>query len=189
MSDNRMLTSTDVRRSTAVLLMGGNQGDRRALLQAAVDLVGDRVGEVSRLSSLYETEPWGTFAEGTAQPFLNQAAVVLTELTAEETLRRLQDIERQLGRRRTDGDAGAAVAPASERLYASRPIDIDILLFNADVVELPHLQIPHPRMHLRRFALEPLCELMPAYEHPLLHRSLAELLAACPDTGAVKRLF
>ena len=61
------------------------------------------------------------------------------------------------------------------------------MLFNDDVVQIPTLQIPHPRMHLRRFALQPLCELVPDVEHPLLHRSLSALLADCPDAGTVRR--
>ncbi|MDE5703987.1 MAG: 2-amino-4-hydroxy-6-hydroxymethyldihydropteridine diphosphokinase, partial [Bacteroidales bacterium] len=81
--------------------------------------------------------------------------------------------------------SGAASDAAPSEIYASRPIDIDILFFGALVLDTPLLTVPHPRLPLRRFALLPLCDLAPGLVHPLLHRSVADLLAACPDTSAV----
>lgn len=156
------------------LLIGGNQGDRAALLQQATDLIRQRIGSVIRFSRLYETEPWGDFDNGTTpvQNFYNQALQVQTLLTAHEALHEALAIEQLLGRQR----------PQGTRSYTSRPIDIDLIFYNSEVVESHELSLPHPRMHLRRFVLLPLCEIAPDYVHPVLHKNLQQLLTECTDT-------
>lgn len=171
-------------RNSVALLIGGNQGDREALLEQAVALIEERIGRVSRLSAVYETEPWGFDAQ---QNFLNQALVADTDLDAHEVLRRALAIEQELGRVRPGADCGQSADPSPNpsRQYASRPMDIDLIFFNGDIVDTPDLQIPHPRMHLRRFVLRPLCDIMPDYRHPLLGQPVRDLLEACPDKGMV----
>lgn len=161
--------------NTVVLLIGGNQGDRQQLISAATDLIGERIGEVSLTSPLYETEPWGFEAE---QNFLNQALVVDTLLSAEEVLHTALYIEHQLGRRRPFIDP-------EHKHYLSRPMDIDLIFYNSLVCDTPELQLPHPRMHLRRFVLQPLADIIPNFRHPKLHKSIRQLLAECPDTQKV----
>lgn len=150
------------------LLIGGNQGDRRALIDAATALIAERIGPVVAASRVYETLPWGNFGEDRVQPFLNRALVVDTKLDAQAVLDEALAIEAELGRCRS---------PETERrLYHSRPMDIDIIFFNDEVIESPTLTVPHPRMHLRRFVLEPLNEVVPHYRHPLTGLTVSEML-------------
>ena len=147
------------------LLIGGNQGDRQALIQQATALIQERIGTVAAASRIYETAPWGTF--DSPQPdFLNMALLVETALTAHEVLRAALAIEAELGR----------VRKAGSSLYSGRPMDIDLIFYNDEVIETPELTIPHPRMHQRQFVLEPLAEIMPEYRHPVLHKTVHELL-------------
>lgn len=148
------------------LLIGGNQGDRQSLIQQTAVLIQQRIGTVVAFSKVYETEPWGEF-DSPQQNFLNQALLVETSLNAHEVLRKALMIEKELGR----------VRPSiSPRKYHSRPMDIDLIFFNDEVISTPDLIIPHPRMHLRRFVLEPLSEIMPEYSHPLLGKTVREML-------------
>lgn len=167
------------RSNTVVLLIGGNQGDRVSLIMKTIVEIANRVGTVSQASPIYETEPWGFEAE---QSFLNQALVVDTDLTADEVLRIALEIEKEMGRVRPAESSGDG-----ERHYASRPMDIDLIFYNDDIVETPTLQLPHPRMQMRRFVLEPLAQIMPDYKHPKLKKTMKELLSECSDKGEVKR--
>ena len=160
------------------LLIGGNQGDRRLLIQQATEQIRQRIGSVVSFSRIYETEPWGTFEEENGERkvenFLNQALLVATPLSAHEALREALDIEKDLGRQRPQASSPGATLGA--RTYHSRPIDIDLIFFDHDVIDTPDLVIPHPRMHLRRFVLEPLAEIMPDYVHPVLKKTVTQLL-------------
>lgn len=162
---------------STVLLLGGNQGDRTALMLQAQEAIQQRIGTVALRSGYYETEPWGDFGDEEPQRFLNMAVVVDTDLTADKVLAQALDIERQLGRRR----------PAGSTQYHSRLIDIDIIFYDSFVVDTPRLQLPHPRAHLRHFVMQPLADIIPAYVHPTLRRTVAQLLADCPDSGAVTK--
>lgn len=122
--------------------LGANLGDREAAIRAAARLIG-----AVRLSRIRETEPWG-YAD---QPrYLNAVAEIETELTPRELLDRLLAVERELGRRRGTGPR-----------YGPRTIDLDLLLYGEETVDEPGLTVPHPRLHERRFVLEPLAELAP----------------------------
>lgn len=169
-------------KNSVVLLLGGNQGDRYRLLKSAFEEVYKRIGPVNRMSHLYETEPWGFESDS---KFLNCAMVADTDLDPEAVLNEALAIEAELGRVRNEQEGAR---PNAERTYASRPIDIDLIFFNSQVVNTPRLQIPHPRMHLRRFVLAPLAEVMPHFEHPTLHKTVAELLENCADEGQVTRI-
>jgi 2-amino-4-hydroxy-6-hydroxymethyldihydropteridine diphosphokinase len=161
--------------NTAFLLLGSNQGHRQELLHQACRWLQETVGSITRASSLYESEPWGFAAPNW---FLNQVLEIHTQWPPEQLLSITQHIEKRLGRREK---------PAHER-YASRPIDIDILFYNHQVMHTPALTLPHPRLHERRFTLLPLCELAPNLLHPVLHKTAADLLLQCPDTGIVRLL-
>jgi 2-amino-4-hydroxy-6-hydroxymethyldihydropteridine diphosphokinase len=132
--------------------LGGNLGDRETMLRRALDLLAAEPGvELRRVSTLRETDP----VELVDQPrFLNAAAELDTELGAPELLARLLEVERRLGRVRT----GPRFGP--------RTIDLDLLLYGGETIQAPGLRVPHPRLHERRFALEPLAELDPELDIP-----------------------
>lgn len=160
------------------LLIGGNQGDRHSLIEQATELIRQRIGSVVALSGVYETEPWGEF-DTPQQNFLNQALLVETALTAHEVLHEALEIEAELGRSRGPKDSKDLKDlkdTKSFRVYHSRPMDIDLIFFNDEVIDTPELTIPHPRMHLRQFVLEPLAEIMPEYRHPVMGLSVKEML-------------
>jgi 2-amino-4-hydroxy-6-hydroxymethyldihydropteridine diphosphokinase len=155
------------------LLLGSNMGNRKEMLEQAVQRIADRAGEVVRQSSVYETLPWGF---DTDVPFLNQAIRINTEESPMELLEILLEIETDLGRIRfREG-------------YASREIDVDILFFNDRTINDPDLIVPHPRLHLRKFTLVPLVDLDPSIYHPVFRKTVEELLYECEDELEV-RLF
>jgi len=157
--------------ATVYLSLGSNVGDRMAHLRAALDRLAGPDLRVARVSAVYETEP----VDYTAQDwFLNLVVEAATRLGPFELLARAQAIESALGRVRT-----VAKGP--------RTIDIDILLYGERVVRTAALEIPHPRMHERRFVLAPLAELAPALRHPVTHRTVQEMLEAAP-AAEVRRL-
>lgn len=154
------------------LSLGSNVGDRQENLRAAIAALPAAGVDVKRVSSIYETEP----VDLLEQPwFLN--CVVRGEATvpAVELLRALREIERRMG---------------SKKLIARGPrlIDIDILLYGQQTINAPELQVPHPRMHLRRFVLVPLVELAPEVKHPQWSATAAQLLAATEDKSVVTRI-
>lgn len=156
----------------AYLLTGGNLGDRQQYLATAKTHIQEQCGPVMTASSLYETAAWGN----TDQPaFLNQALEISTTLNARQLIRRILKIEKSMGRVR-------------EEKYGPRLIDIDILLFNNEKHNYPFLRLPHPELHNRRFALLPLAEIAPGIVHPVLHKTIVELLNECKDELPVTRM-
>jgi 2-amino-4-hydroxy-6-hydroxymethyldihydropteridine diphosphokinase len=154
------------------LLFGSNQGDKKALLDEACRLIESRCGMLAERSSDYLSEPWGFEAE---EWFLNVLLVVETELTPDDLMDRLMEIEHELGRVRDPEAQG----------YRSRTVDLDILYYGDQVIRTEKVIAPHPRLHLRRFALMPLCELIPDFLHPEFHRSQQQLLEKCSDHSKV----
>jgi 2-amino-4-hydroxy-6-hydroxymethyldihydropteridine diphosphokinase len=150
----------------AYIGLGSNLGDRKATIRRALDELAQRTSVVA-VSSFRETEPWG-FQE--QPPFLNAAAAIETELPPRELLDALLSIERELGRVRDDVR------------YGPRSIDLDLLLYDELELDEPGLTVPHPRLHERRFALEPLAELEPALVVPG-RGTVSELLRRL-DSGA-----
>jgi 2-amino-4-hydroxy-6-hydroxymethyldihydropteridine diphosphokinase len=154
------------------LSLGSNVGEREANLRAAIAALADAGLRVRRVSAIYETEPVDYLNQAW---FLNCVAEGETKLAASELLRALRGIEAQMG---------------SKKAFAKGPrlIDIDILLYGDEVVDTAELQVPHPRMHLRRFVLVPLAEIAPGLRHPVWRGTVEDLLAETPDQSEVRRI-
>lgn len=143
------------------LSLGSNSGDRIGYVQQATSLLGACEGiTIVRTSAFYETEPWGMNSKTW---FVNAVLEIKTSFTPQKLLEECQRIENQLGRKRSTSG------------YADRTIDIDILFYNKDIVNEENLVIPHKFVHLRAFTLVPLLELIPNFEHPVLHKTITEL--------------
>lgn len=150
------------------LSLGANLGDRERQLHLALTEIERRVGRVVHRSDLFTTQPWGFQSE---HPFLNACAAVDTSLPPPDLLAATQDIERDLGRTTKRRPTGP---------YTDRLIDIDILLYDDLRIDLPDLQIPHPRIAERRFVLEPLAQIAPQVVIPPTGRTASQLLAQWP---------
>lgn len=169
------------RRVTAYIGLGSNEGDRVGYIQQAVQLLKD-IGKIKVLecSSLYETEPIG---DEYTDWFVNAVLVVETELTCEELLDVLKDIESRLEQmNKTNEPKGYRPEKRSGRV---RFIDLDILFFGNEVLETSYLHIPHPRVHRRAFALVPLLEIAPDLVHPSLNKTVATLHEELPEPEQV----
>ncbi|MGZ8542252.1 MAG: 2-amino-4-hydroxy-6-hydroxymethyldihydropteridine diphosphokinase [Chitinophagaceae bacterium] len=156
----------------AYLLTGGNMGDRQKNLETAYERIEQECGNIVSASSIYETAAWGKKDQ---PPFLNQVLEIKTELTPRKLLKKILGIEKQVGRVRKEK-------------YGPRILDIDILLFNDEIHNYNALKIPHPEMQNRRFVLVPLAEIAQRIIHPIFKKTIAELLAVCPDELAVKKI-
>ncbi|HPE43018.1 MAG TPA: 2-amino-4-hydroxy-6-hydroxymethyldihydropteridine diphosphokinase [Bacteroidales bacterium] len=156
------------------ILLGSNQGEREKMLQQATEAIERICGKIVRQSSIYETAPWGFESE---QWFLNQVIQIKSFLVPETLLEKLLAIELQLGRVRTNAQ------------YSSRAIDLDLLYYSSIHLETRLLEIPHPRLHLRRFTLMPLSEIAPDFVHPVLKKTQLELLELLQDNSKVYKLI
>ena len=157
--------------NTAYLLTGGNVGNRQQFLHESSLLIEAACGKIIHRSALYETAAWGKTDQAA---FLNQALELLTPFTAAALMKELLAIEKKTGRERLEK-------------YGPRTIDIDILLFNQDIINTKLLTIPHLQMANRRFVLQPLNEIAATYMHPVLHKTIHQLLQLCPDPLPVKK--
>ncbi len=158
--------------NTAYLLLGANKGAKFLNMETAFQLVEEKAGKCSSSSSTYETAAWGN----REQPdFLNRVMCIETTLSPIDLLRTVLLIEEQLGRIRT------------EEKWQERIMDIDILFYNEEVIDLHELQVPHPYLHERKFVMIPLAEIASDLEHPLLKKTISELLASCTDELEVKK--
>ena len=154
------------------LCLGGNIGDRESAIYQALFEISQRVGEITAKSKVYETEAWGVENQ---QAYLNQCIEVKTLLSPDELITTLLSIEQYLGRVRS-----------LNGVYEPRTIDIDILFYNHAIIENEQLTIPHPRLQLRKFVLIPLNEICSNYLHPLLNKTIFNLLSQCEDQSEVK---
>jgi 2-amino-4-hydroxy-6-hydroxymethyldihydropteridine diphosphokinase len=154
------------------LLLGSNLGDRKSFLQSAIDHIETDISPVLKKSSVYETQSWGKTDE---PDYLNQVILLKTSLAPEILLQKILSIEKKLGRKR-------------DVKWGSRIIDIDILFYDAAIISLPDLEIPHPELHKRMFTLEPLSEIAPDFVHPVLNKTIFQLKSKLISNLHVKKL-
>jgi len=161
--------------SVVYLSLGSNQGNRFSYLQQAMQYIEQRIGTIEKISSFYETEPWGFVDE---IPFINQVIKINTRLSPSKILERALLIEKVLGRKRVK----------SHQKYSGRTLDIDILFIDSKKIKNKDLTVPHIHLHQRKFVLEPLREIAPNFVHPTLNKSILELSNLCEDAMTVKKL-
>ncbi len=157
----------------AFLGLGTNLGDREENLKKAIENISAFAGEVISFSQIYETEPWGFRSE---DHFFNMVIQIKTNLKPVDLLKLLLKIEIQMGRVR-----------GAEK-YSSRIIDIDILLYENEIINKPYLKVPHPMIQERKFVLVPLCDIAPEMIHPVLNKTFKILLEECDDESIVKKI-
>lgn len=151
--------------SSIYLLLGGNQGNRAQILSQAKAMLEEELGPIMAYSPLYQTAAWGKTDQA---DFLNQAIHIDTPCSPIEALNIINQIEHVLGRKRTEH-------------WGQRTIDIDILLYEQEVMHSARLVIPHPELQHRRFALIPLSTIAADLLHPVLNKAIGQLLLDCPD--------
>lgn len=157
-----------------VILLGGNIGDTHALFEEAVLRLKESDFENFSCSSVYRSASWGYESEN---DYLNQVVTFDSDSDPIMILQKCLSIEEQLGRLRRETDG-----------YADRPIDIDILYIDSLIIKDDQLQVPHPRLHLRKFTLAPLNEILPEFIHPILKNDHKSLLLLCPDKSKVEKV-
>lgn len=153
-----------------VLLLGSNLFDRVLMLEKARNHIRISLGAIKKESQIYESAPWGFNSDNS---FLNQTLIVETQLKPIEILGKIKIVEKKLGRVKQSVN------------YESRTIDIDILFYNDEIINLPNLIIPHPQLHKRKFTLVPLAEIDPILNHPVFNKSILDLLHECNDQSIV----
>ncbi len=158
---------------TTFFSIGSNVGNRLDHLQKAVDAMSEHIGHVVRLSSVYRSSSWG-YQGG---EYLNMCAELSTSLSPELVLEKILQIENSLGRSRKEIDS-----------YEDRILDIDLLLFEDEIIFYNDLKVPHPRMLDRKFVLLPLSEIAPDVIHPIAKKSIQSCLENCPDEGVVEKI-
>ena len=152
--------------------IGGNLGDRIGNLRRAVELIGERIGRIEKVSSVYLSEPWG-FKH--AKYFTNIVAELYTDLSADEVLTKAFEIEAELKRTRSGNG------------YEGRTMDIDILFFNNEILNTERLVVPHPHICQRKFVLLPMAEIEPNFVHPQNGKTMQQLAEICPDNGKIRK--
>jgi 2-amino-4-hydroxy-6-hydroxymethyldihydropteridine diphosphokinase len=154
----------------AYILLGTNLGDKKANLQQAILSISANLISIVSYSDIYETAAWGNTNQDN---FYNQVIEVKTELSANDLLQTLLQIEIQMGRVRN-------------QKWEARIIDLDILYFNHEIIDTENLKVPHPYLHVRRFTLAPLVQIAAEFLHPVFNKTNTALLENCSDNSDVK---
>jgi len=144
-------------------------GNRKSYIEKSMQQIEQEIGNIICSSKIYESSPWGVSIQN---HFLNSVIKIESELSSSILLKKLQEIENNLGRVRL-------------RKWGERTIDIDILFYNNEIIKTEKLNIPHPLLHERKFVLIPLSKIAPNYIHPILKKNVSDLLSECKDSQQV----
>ena len=155
--------------NTVYIQLGSNIGERESFIAKSMEQIEENIGEIITESSIFETIPWGYENQDN---FLNSVIKIKTTFDAFKVLKKSQEIENTLGRKRISK-------------WRKRTIDIDILFYNNEIINTTKLIIPHPLIQQRKFVLVPLSEIAPNYIHPILKKSISTLLSECKDNQKV----
>ncbi len=158
--------------NTSYLILGGNKGKRAENISKAIELIEKKAGTITKKSAIFETAAWGNTNQAA---FLNQVIELKTNLNPFGLLKSILEIEIELGRMR------------DSKKWTARTIDIDILFFDAEIIDTPELKIPHPYIQERKFVLIPLMELASNLMHPISKKTIQALLLECTDNLEVKQ--
>lgn len=153
--------------------IGGNLGDRLALIEETRDFIDFNIGDIVLSSSIYETAPWG-MPEGTP-PFFNQVLGVKTDKTLAQIKQEIDEIDEYYGRKRKATG------------YENREMDVDVLFYRNEIHQEP-LMVPHPKIQDRAFILAPLNEIAPDFIHPILQVTVQHLTHTCKDEGGIQKI-
>ena len=156
---------------TVLISLGSNEGKRFENILKAITLFNEELGSVISVSPVYETPSWG-YDDAT---YLNNAICLNTDMLPLTLMLSLLEIERKLGRKRSNSES-----------YKARTIDLDILLIEGVIINHPQLQVPHPRMNLRKFVLQPLADIAPDWIHETENLSVSDLLDKCEDDSQIE---
>ncbi len=157
-----------------ILSLGSNLPDRKENLLYALKKIDENVGKILKISSIYQTDPWGFEAENR---FLNMAIMVDTNFSPHGLIKQLNSIEKNAGRTKK-----------TSTHYESRPLDIDIIFYDEEIYYDKDLQIPHKHAHKRKFVLIPIAEICPNFVHPIFKKTILEILQFCNDNKTVELL-
>jgi 2-amino-4-hydroxy-6-hydroxymethyldihydropteridine diphosphokinase len=155
------------------LSLGSNLGDRKKYINDSEILIENIIGTIASKSGLYETEPWRT---NHPELFFNKVLSVESNFGPFQILEKIQSIEKSLGRIRFN------------EIYAPRTIDIDILFIENLIFKDENLEIPHPHIKERRFVLEPLAEIAAGFIHPIINKTIGQMLISCTDKHSVRKI-
>ena len=156
-----------------ILSLGSNQGNRQENIEHCIDLLHHEIGTVVKVSSLYESDSWGFSSES----FYNCAVLIHTHKNPQKLLKNILKVEKKLGRIRSESSD-----------YQPRVIDIDIISYDDEIIESESLQIPHKHLQDRLFVLLPLLEVASDWNHPILHKSISDILKECDDKGKCEKI-
>ena len=162
-------------KNTAYISLGSNIGNKTQNISLAINEIAPSIGELLKRSSNYISEPWGF---NSTENFINAAITIQTKFSPTELIKKLQLIEKKMGRIRSQNNC-----------YTDRIIDIDIIYFNNDIINTIELTIPHPNLYTRKFVLAPLNEIVPHYIDPMNKKTIVELLENCSDDSTLEKVI
>ncbi|AWU40091.1 2-amino-4-hydroxy-6-hydroxymethyldihydropteridine diphosphokinase [Blattabacterium punctulatus] len=168
------------------LLQGSNKENRKKYLDESLFLISKKIGKIIQKSSYFESEPWSMNKD--TYPFYNRALHVKTFYSPIDILEKIYDIEFFINKKSIMNKKVKNQSSQNKKFYKDRKIDIDILFYDQIIIHSSILTIPHSLLHLRKFVLVPMCEILPKKYHPIFNTTLLEILGVCEDKLKIKKI-